>query len=67
MEQSKMLANAWIYVCEAEQNPHGTNYFSKSNCYQQLISQNVYQSVDMLFICLVTTVAVADANRLQLK
>jgi hypothetical protein len=67
MKQSKMLANAWIYIGEAEQNPDGTNYFSKSNCYQRLISQNVYQSVDMLFICLVTTVAVADAKSFTIE
>jgi len=62
MEQSKMLANAWLYVCEEEQNPHGTNYFSSNNCYQRLITKNVYQCVDMLFISLVTTVAVEDGK-----
>ena len=57
-----MLANAWLYLCEEEQNPPGTNYFSPNNCYQRLLTENVYQCVDMLLISNVTTVAAEDAK-----
>ena len=57
-----MLANAWLYLCEEEQNPPGTNYFGPNNCYQRLITENIYQCVDMLLISNVTTVTAEDAK-----
>lgn len=47
------LVNAWIFLNEDE--PAGTNYNSPNSCYQRLIQQNIYQSVDILYICFVTT------------
>lgn len=40
--------NAWIFLNEDE--PKGTSYSDPSSCYQTLITNNVYQSVDLLFI-----------------
>ncbi len=47
------LVNAWIFLNEDE--PSGTNYNSPNSSYQQLIRNNVYQSVDILNICFLTT------------
>jgi hypothetical protein len=47
------LVNAWIFLNEDE--PKGTNYNSSNSCYQTLIQNNVYQSVDILNLCFVTT------------
>ena len=35
--------------------PAGTNYDSRNSSYQRLIQSNVYQSVDILNICFLTT------------
>jgi hypothetical protein len=40
--------NAWIFLNEDE--PKGTNYSDPDSCFQTLITNNVYQSVDLLFI-----------------
>jgi|CXWL01.1.fsa_nt_gi hypothetical protein len=40
--------NAWIFLNEDE--PPGTSYSDKTSCYQTLITNDVYQSVDLLFI-----------------
>ncbi len=53
MNTNNQLVNAWIYLDEDE--PGGTNYNSSDSCYQTLIRNNVYQPVDVLFICFVTT------------
>lgn len=50
----KKLVNAWILMDEDE--PTGTNYKSSNSCYKRLIEENVYQSVDLLYICFVTTI-----------
>ncbi len=47
------LVNAWIFLNEDE--PKGTNYDSSNSCYQTLIKNSVYQSVDILYLCFVTT------------
>lgn len=39
-----------------EDEPAGTNYNSSNSCYQRLIKENIYQSVDILFICFATTI-----------
>jgi hypothetical protein len=46
--------NAWIEVDEDE--PKGTGYSDPSSCFQRLIDKNVYQSVDLLFICFILIV-----------
>ena len=53
MHNNSPLVNAWIFLNEDE--PAGTNYNSSNSSYQQLIQNNVYQSVDILNICFLTT------------
>ncbi|MBC8029568.1 MAG: glycoside hydrolase family 18 protein [Pyrinomonadaceae bacterium] len=53
MNANTQLVNAWIFLNEDE--PAGTNYDSPNSCYQSLIQNNVYQSVDILYLCFVTT------------
>ncbi|HEX8394446.1 MAG TPA: glycoside hydrolase family 18 protein [Longimicrobium sp.] len=53
MPSTTPRVNAWIFLNEDE--PSGTNYQSSNSCYQTLIKNHVYQSVDMLFLCFVTT------------
>jgi GH18 family chitinase len=50
---NSQLVNAWIFLNEDE--PSGTNYNSPNSCYQTLIQNNVYQSMDILSICFLTT------------
>ena len=57
---STKLVNAWIFLNEDE--PKGTNYNSSNSCFQTLIQNNVYKSVDILNICFVTTVPTSDAT-----
>jgi hypothetical protein len=47
------LVNAWIFL--NDDNLPGTNYYSNDSCYQSLIRNKVYQSVDILHICFATT------------
>ncbi|MGZ4953991.1 MAG: glycoside hydrolase family 18 protein [Methylobacter sp.] len=54
MSSMTKLVNAWIFLNEDE--PAGTDYNSPSSCYQTLIYNNVYQSIDILYLCFVTTV-----------
>jgi hypothetical protein len=51
------LANAWIYMGEKDPVINGKviGYNDPASSYQALIKNNVYQSVDILFICFVTT------------
>ncbi len=53
MNANTPLVNAWIFLNEDE--PAGTNYNSPNSCYQTLIQNNVYRSVDVLHLCFVTT------------
>jgi len=46
--------NAWIEVDEDE--PKDKGYSDPSSCFQRLIDKNVYQSVDLLFICFILIV-----------
>ena len=48
------MVNAWIFLNEDE--PRGTTYNSPTSCYQTLIKNNVYQSVDLLYLCFATTI-----------
>jgi hypothetical protein len=59
------VANAWIFLDEDE--PSGTNYNTTGDdttgsCYQRLITEGVYKSVDILFICFVTTVQTSSTT-----
>jgi hypothetical protein len=54
MGNSKNLVNAWIFLNEDE--PSGTTYDSPNSCYQTLINNNVYQAMDILYMCFVTIV-----------
>jgi GH18 family chitinase len=53
MSTTNPLVNAWIFLNEDE--PAGTNYNSSNSCFQTLIQNNVYQSIDILNISFVTT------------
>ncbi len=53
MNATTPLVNAWIFLNEDE--PKGTTYDSPNSSYQMLIKNNVYQSVDILYLCFVTT------------
>jgi len=52
-EVTNKLVNAWILLDEDQ--PSGANYNTPGSCYQTLISNEVYKSVDILFICFATT------------
>jgi len=52
--QTSSLVNAWIFLDEDE--PKNTNYTDANSAYQRLIQKDIYQSVDILFICFGTTV-----------
>lgn len=57
---SKEMVNAWIFLNEDE--PSGTTYGSPTSCYQRLIDEDVYQSVDLLSMCFVETVPTSDST-----
>lgn len=54
------LVNAWIFLNEDE--PSGTNYNSPNSCYQTLIQNNVYQNIDILYMCFVTIVPTSSTT-----
>lgn len=54
MNSSTPLVNAWIFLNEDE--PPGTTYNDPKSCFQTLITDNVYQSVDILCMAFVDTV-----------
>lgn len=47
------MVNAWIFLNEDQ--PPNSNYNSSDSSYQRLINNNVYRSVDRLFISFATT------------
>ncbi|MBO3696805.1 glycoside hydrolase family 18 protein [Roseivirga sp. E12] len=57
MANDKMV-NAWLFLNEDEPKVNGkpVAYSNPLSCFQTLISNNVYQSVDVLFLCFLTTV-----------
>ena len=57
---STRLVNAWILL--SEDDPKGTDYNSPDSCYQALIENNVYRSVDILNMCFVTTLPTSDTT-----
>ncbi|MBY0430501.1 MAG: glycoside hydrolase family 18 protein [Rhodospirillales bacterium] len=57
MQSNARMVNAWIFLNEDE--PSNTDYNDPSSCYQTLISGNVYQSVDILYLCFATTTPVS--------
>ena len=55
------IVNAWIFLDEDQ--PRNTSYKHPQSTYQQLIQNNVYQSVDILFIAFVrTTITSSDTT-----
>lgn len=54
MNANARLANAWILLSEDE--PARTNYNSSDSCYQTLIRNGVYKSVNILSLCFAKTV-----------
>jgi hypothetical protein len=56
----KNLVNAWILLNEDE--PPNTNYKSANSCYQTLLQNNIYQSIDTLYMCFVETVPTSTAT-----
>ncbi len=53
MASESKLVNAWIFLNEDE--PSGSDYNTPGSSYQTLITNNVYQAVDILFLCFATT------------
>lgn len=64
MSTTPKLVNAWIFLNEDEPVVNGqpVGYDDPQSCYQRLITQNVYQSVDILFICFATTVPTSSST-----
>lgn len=60
MTTNANLVNAWIYLNEDE--PEGTTYNSPNSCYQTLIQNNVYQAMDILYMCFVETVPTSSTT-----
>lgn len=60
MANSNAPVNAWIFLNEDE--PSGTNYNSPNSCYQTLIQNNVYQAIDILYMCFVTIVPTSSST-----
>src|SRR5215207_8356764 len=60
MSTSTPMVNAWIFLNEDE--PAGTSYDSPDSCYQTLIQNDVYQSVDILFVCFGAVVPAGDGT-----
>lgn len=60
MTTGSQLVNAWIFLNEDE--PSGTDYNSSNSCYQTLINNNIYQAVDILYICFVTTLPTSSST-----
>ena len=58
MASNGKLVNAWIFLNEDE--PSGTNYNSPNSCYQTLITNNVYQCVNILYLCFAETIPSPD-------
>ena len=54
------MVNAWIFLNEDQ--PVFTNYESSISSFQRLLQNNVYQSVDILFICFVSTTATSSGT-----
>jgi len=52
--------NAWIFLNEDE--PKGTTYDDPTSCYQTLITNNVYQAVDLLYFCFGTILQNPDGT-----
>ena len=55
---SSCSVNAWIFLNEDQ--PTNANYNSSNSSYQRLIQNNIYQSVDILFICFMGTTMVSN-------
>ncbi len=60
MKSGNQLVNAWIFLNEDE--PSKTNYNSATSCFQTLIKNNVYQAVDILYLCFAETVPTSAAT-----
>lgn len=59
------MSNAWIFLNEDEPKDSsgvGVKYDDPSSSYQRLITQNVYQSVDILFLCFAEIVAASGGG-----
>jgi hypothetical protein len=58
------LVNAWIFLNEDEPVVDGqpVGYDDRRSAYQRLITENVYQAVDILFICFATTVPTSSST-----
>ncbi|WP_340199409.1 glycoside hydrolase family 18 protein [Ascidiimonas sp. W6] len=57
MKSSINLVNAWIFLNEDEPMVNGKRlgYNDPGSSYQRMIKENVYQSVDILYLCFATT------------
>lgn len=57
---TRSTVNAWVFLNEDE--PAKTNYNSENSCYQRLIKQNVYQSMDSISLCFAEIVPVSAST-----
>lgn len=64
MSTTPKLVNAWIFLNEDEPVVDGqpVGYDDPQSDYQRLITQNVYQAVDVLFICFAVTVPTSSST-----
>ena len=64
MSTTPQLVNAWIFLNEDEPVVDGqpVGYDDPQSCYQRLITENVYQAVDILYICFATTVPTSSST-----
>ena len=65
VSSTSRMCNAWIFLNEDEpQNADGipVDYTAPSSVYQKLITNNVYRSVDMLFLCFAETVPTSSVS-----
>lgn len=60
MSTNPQMVNAWLFI--DGQNPPGVGYSDAGSAYQALLQNNVYLSVDVLFLAFFTTVAVGDGT-----
>jgi len=64
MSTTPQLVNAWIFLNEDEPTVNGSpvGYNNPVSSYQRLINNNIYQSVDLLFLCFAVTVPTSETT-----
>ncbi|HYR10515.1 MAG TPA: glycoside hydrolase family 18 protein [Longimicrobium sp.] len=60
MSTTTQMVNAWLFI--NGENPTGVGYSDPGSSYQALLQNDVYQSIDVLFLAFFTTVPVGDGT-----